>query len=205
MAEGFIQLPPDGTGKKLRARSRVIGVNTVYEQAITHAAMDTWTVMADAVVPASGKHHISIFNGSGSGKVVRVQKLFCILNLSVTTAITGVVNRFDVRRTTAQSAGTTLTPTAQDTTNTAIPAQILIATNATVTNSSILMPNMILLEEPTVTQAITVAQFMQFQNLLVEGPETQEYVLRETQGLTVHQPGTAAVGNLTWVMSFTVE
>lgn len=203
MAESFVQAPVDSTGKMLRARSRVIGANTVYEQGVMVAAMDTWTAIADAVVPANPKNHISIFNGSGSGKIIKVRKLYCINIATGTTA--GVLIRVDLRRTTAQSAGTTLTPVAHDTNNAAIPAQVLIATGATTTNGAIIIPTIILTEEYLATQPLQSSMFAQFQNIVLEGMEVQELTLREGQGVTASQTTAGAAGSLAWVMTFTIE
>src|SRR5688572_13159070 len=112
MADGFVQLPPDGAGKKLRTRDRGAAG---HDQYVSLTAADTWVAYADAVAFAANKHHIALFNAAGSAKVLRVKKLFAV-NLQTGT-VTGVVARFDIRRISAASAGTTITPVAHDTQN----------------------------------------------------------------------------------------
>ena len=128
MPETFIALPPDSTGKKLRTRSKVIGGQTVHEQAVYQTALPTFYILADAVAFAANKHHLSIMNTAGSGKLLSVKKLFHI-NLSL-GAVTGVALRFDVKRATAVSGGTAITPQSCDTDDT-FPAGITINTNGT--------------------------------------------------------------------------
>lgn len=189
----------------MRSRDRVIGANTVLEQAIFNAAIDTYYALADAVAGSTAiKQHLSLFNGVGSGRVVKVRKLFAI-NLQI-AAITGVAFRYDIRKTTAQSAGTTVTPNLCDTNNAAIPAQILLATAATVTTGAILWPFPTNNDEIGATNAFPTTPLQQYLNLIPEGAEVQEYTLREGQGITVQQPalGTAQ-GSWAWLIVFTVE
>jgi len=49
MADSYTQVPPNSTGNKLRTRTRVIGVDTVHEQAVFTGAMPTYYALADAV------------------------------------------------------------------------------------------------------------------------------------------------------------
>ncbi len=102
MVESYTQVPPNSTGNKMRTRLRTIGANDVHEQAVFAAAAPTFYATADAVALSANKHHLSLFNGAGSGVLIAVKKLFQI-NLSL-TAVTGVALRFDIKRTTAQSA-----------------------------------------------------------------------------------------------------
>lgn len=203
MAETFIQVAPDSTGKKIRNRSRVIGADTVHEQAIYQVANDTWVAYANAVAFAQNKHHIALFNAAGSGKIVKVRKLFGV-NLQ-TGAITGVAARFDVKRTTAQSGGTEITPVSMDTNDAALPAQIVVATGATITEGALLFPWMTVNEENTATQALTTSHFQQIANILMEGADVRDLTVREGQGLTVKQITSSTVGSFGWILVFTVE
>lgn len=203
MAEGYTQVPPNSTGNKLRTRTRVIGADTVHEQATFTAAMPTYYALADAVALAANKHHISLFNASGSGVVVSVKKLFQI-NLSL-AAVTGVALRFDVKRTTAQSAGTAITPVSMDSNNPALPAQVTASTGGTITESSLLYPFTTQNDEITAANTAVANYLTQYGNLMLESPEMQELRLREGQGLTVKQITSNTVGSFAWLMAFTVE
>lgn len=203
MVEAFIQLPADGTGKKTRTRSRTIGVNVVHEQGVFLAGRETWVAYADAVAFAQNKHHIALFNATGSGVILRPRKLFAV-NLQ-TAAITGVLVRFDIKKITAASAGTTITPEAMDTTNVALPAGVTVRTNGTITEGNLLYPWIASNEEETAVVGLSKTMFQQWANILMEGNEMQEHTLREGQGLTVKQITASTVGSYGWILVFDVE
>ena len=204
MPESYIQVPPNSTGSKVRTRSRVIGANTVHEQAVYQAALPTYYALADAVTCAQNKQVISILNDTGSGKVVALKKLF-IINTQLST-VTGVAIRSDVKRATAHSGGSTITPVAADSTNPAIPAQITVRSAATsVTESTLLFPLTYTNDELGATQAFPTAQLMAGLNWFPEGAEVQEVRLREGEGLTIKQITNSSVGQFAWLIVFTVD
>lgn len=204
MPESFIQVPPNSTGSKVRTRSRVIGANTVHEQAVYQAALPTYYALADAVTCAQNKQVISILNDTGSGKVVALKKLF-IINTQLST-VTGVALRSDVKRATAHSGGTVVTPASADSANPAIPAQITVRTAATsVTESTLLFPLTYTNDEVGATQAFPSAQLMAGLNWFPEGAEVQEVRLREGEGLTIKQITNSTVGQFAWLIVFTID
>lgn len=204
MPESYIQVPPNSTGSKVRTRSRVIGANTVHEQAVYQAALPTYYALADAVTCAQNKQVISILNDTGSGKVVALKKLF-IINTQLST-VTGVALRSDVKRATAHSGGTVVTPASADSANPAIPAQITVRTAATsVTESTLLFPLTYTNDEVGATQAFPTAQLMAGLNWFPEGAEVQEVRLREGEGLTIKQITNSSVGQFAWLIVFTVD
>ena len=204
MPESYIQVPPNSTGSKVRTRSRVIGANTVHEQAVYQAALPTYYALADAVTCAQNKQVISILNDTGSGKVVALKKLF-IINTQLST-VTGVALRSDVKRATAHSGGTVVTPASADSANPAIPAQITVRTAATsVTESTLLFPLTYTNDEVGATQAFPTAQLMAGLNWFPEGAEVQEVRLREGEGLTIKQITNSTVGQFAWLIVFTVD
>ena len=202
MSETFIQLPPDSTGKKLRTRTKTILGETVHEQAIYTTALPTFVATADAVALAANKHHISVFNAGGSGKMVTVRKLYQI-NLSL-TAVTGVALRFSAFRTTAQSAGTTVTPALVDTDDT-LPAGITVVTGGTITNSSLLFPYVTQSDEMTAANTAVANYLSQYNNLMFESSEIKELRLRPGEGFTIQQITSSTVGSFGWIMVFTVD
>lgn len=204
MPESYIQVPPNSTGSKVRTRSRVIGANTVHEQAVYQAALPTYYALADAVTCAQNKQVISVLNDTGSGKVVALKKLF-IINTQLST-VTGVALRSDVKRATAHSGGTVVTPASADSANPAIPAQITVRTAATsVTESTLLFPLTYTNDEVGATQAFPSAQLMAGLNWFPEGAEVQEVRLREGEGLTIKQITNSTVGQFAWLIVFTID
>ena len=202
MAETFIQLPPDSTGKKLRTRDKVIGGQTVHEQAVYQTALPTFYVLADAVAFAANKHHLSIMNSAGSGKLVSIKKLFHI-NLSL-GAVTGVALRFDIKRATAVSAGTAITPQSCDTDD-AFPAGITINTNGTVTEGALLYPVTTQNDEITAANTAVANYLAMMINLQPESPELKEFRLRPGEGFTVKQITSSTVGSFAWFAVITVD
>ena len=203
MAEGVIQVPPDSTGAKIRTRTRTVGVNTVHEQAFWPAANPTWYIWSGAVTPAANKHWLSFLNNSGSGQVFKVRKLF-IQNLG-TAAVTGGAVQLDVKRVTAISGGSAITPQIVDSTDTAI-ANVTCITGATsVTEGAVLFSAMSLTEENTATQPLTNAMFQQYNNLMPEGPELRELVLNAGEGITVKQITSVTAGSMAVLMMVTKE
>jgi hypothetical protein len=203
MAESYTQLPPNSTGNKIRTRTKVIGGNTVHEQAVYQAALPTYYALADAVAFAVNKQLITIMNAAGSGKVVAIKKLFMI-NTQL-ASVTGVAIRADVKRVSTASGGTTITPVACDTDNPALPAEITARTNGSVTEGSLLFPLTFTNDEGGATQAFPSTQLMAGLNWMPEGVETQETRLRPGEGVTVKQITSSTVGQFAWLIVFTVD
>lgn len=204
MSESFTQVPPDSTGNKMRTRSRVIGANTVHEQAVFTGANPTYYALADNVAFAANKQMISIYNAAGTGVLVVLKKLY-LINLQL-AAVTGVAVRQDVKRFSAvHSAGTLVTPTTCDSANPALPAGVTIRTGGTVTDLTTLFPLTFANDEVGATQAFPSVQLQAGISWLPEGPEVQEVRLREGEGVTVKNITSTVIGNFAYMWVFTVE
>jgi len=203
MAETSFQVAPNSTGNKVRENVRTIGSNDVREQAVFQTARQSYVALVENSQFANSKQHFSLFNGSGSGVVIRVQKLY-ITNM-VETAVSGGARRLDVKKITACSAGTDITPIKQDSLNADIPAQVLIKTTATVTEGAILFPLVFPDDEMLLTQNSMAQQVYSGVNWIPEGYELQEYTLREGEGLTIKQITASTAGNVSWIVVFSVE
>lgn len=201
MAKTFTQVPPDSTGDKLRMRSLVEGADTLHDQGVFIAGLPTYLLVADAVVFAANKHHISIFNNAGSAQTI------CLLSLKfVNLAVSGVVGvplRFDIRKTTAQSVGTAITPVFLDTRNPAL-AGIQYATGATITNGALIKP-IIRQTDEQLALTTNVLPLIEELNLLEINDSGQAYSLRPGEGMTVQQITSSVIGSYAWMMKFTVE
>jgi hypothetical protein len=138
MAGGYIQVPPDSTGKKLNARYRAIEGTAGYEQYVAWQGLPTFYCLAPSVALAQNKHLFSIYNDAGSGYLIHVPRL-SIVNMSL-TSVTGVGVELDFMRTTSQSGGTVITPQKADTADVNLTAAIHIATGATIAEGALLWP-----------------------------------------------------------------
>jgi hypothetical protein len=203
MAETSFQVAPNSTGNKIREHERTVGADDVREQAVFQTARQTYLALVENSVFANSKQHFSLFNGSGSGVVVRVQKLF-ITNM-VETAVSGGARRLDVKKITTCSAGTDITPRKQDSNNDDLPVQVLVKTGATVTEGAIIFPLVFPDDEMLLTQNSMAQQIFSGTNWMPEGYELQEYALREGQGLTIKQITNSTAGTASWIVLFSVE
>lgn len=202
MANSYSQIPPNSTGNKMRTRTRAQGADTVHEQAVFTAAMPTYYALADAVALAANKYHIAIFNQAGSDQVVSIKKMFQI-NLSL-TAVTGVALRFDIKKASAVSAGTDITAQTMDSTDPAL-TNVLVKTNATVTDGATLFPHITNSDEVTAANTAVSNYLLQATNLILESPEMKEVRLNPGEGLSVKQITSSTVGSFAWLIAFTVE
>lgn len=204
MATGLIQVPPDSTGKKLQTRSYVRGANTVESQGVYFDGLPTFRVLAPAIVPAANKYHIVLRNSTGSAQTLYLLGLYAI-NDNV-TAVTGVINQFNLRRVTGTPTLTAITPYAFNSDDPAL-ANVVAGHTATagLTDSTIIMPMALSSEENTAVPTNT-GMFLQHQNLLpAMHPYGRPLALRPDQAVAVKQIGAGAVGALSWILDFAVE
>ena len=101
----------------------------------------TWHVMSGQVVPAANKSILGIFNGAGSGVVVTIKRIWVRGNESV-TAIAGIVDDFSIIRLSdlVIGSGGAVVPVTYDSTNAAIPGQLVMFQTGTATE--IATPNL---------------------------------------------------------------
>lgn len=204
MAETFTQVPPNSTGNKIRTRSRVVGGETVQEQAVYQTALPTYYALADSVAFATNKFLISLLNATGSGKVLAIKKLF-LIDVQTST-VTGVAIRSDFKKITAHSGGTVITPQSADSQNPSLPAEITSRTGATaVTEGALLFPLAYSNDEIGATQAFPSSILLQGLNFIPEGIETQEIRLRPGEGIALKQITSSTVGSFSYLIVFTVD
>lgn len=116
----------------------------------------TYTISSFSTTFAANKCMLGIYNGSGSGRVVRVYKII-MLNNQI-TAVTGAVTNLELRTITAGSGGTDIVPFKHDSTNESFPSQIIVSTNTTVTPSSVLSRVIWSTDEPAIN-SLTIDEF----------------------------------------------
>lgn len=204
MPESYTQVPPNSTGNKMRTRTRTIGANTVHEQGIFNGSLPTYYALADAVAFAANKQMISILNAAGSGKMIVLKKLF-LIDLAI-AAVTGVALRQDVKRITAHSGGTAVTPQTADSANPSLSGSVTVLTGATsVTEGALLFPLTFTNDEVGATQGFPGSPLLAGINWFPEGAEVQEIRLREGEGLTVKNITSTTVGSFAYLLVFTVD
>ncbi len=178
---------------------------------------ETYSYIVPSTAVGASKLFLDLFNGSGSGKVIRVTSVRPIIDTDV--AVTGAVGiRLLLFRTSAVGtggtaaayksatldvAGGTITP--QDTNNANLPAQITARhlPTAGATSAEWLRGMYAMGEEASTSMAYMMQG--QFNMLDLDSEDAQLLTLREGQGIAVRQGAVASVGNVRFRITFTVE
>jgi hypothetical protein len=206
MAESYIQLPPDSTGKKTRSRLIAAGGEAVHEQAVCLPGLPTYYIWTDPITFAQNKNFLSIFNNQGSGYILRVRALQ-LINLQ-TTSISGVVCQFDIHRTTEQNDGTIITPIKADSANPDFPSGIIVAKEATVVTAEKLWSFVCGNDEVAASSTWRYEQYgiFGFGGLVPNLPDTQPLTLRPGDGgITIRQITNTTVGSFGVLAVVTLE
>ncbi len=204
MASGNIQVPPDSTGSKLQTRKYTRGADTVHSQGVYFDGLPTFRMLCPAIVPATNKYHLVLRNNTGSAQTLYLLGLYAI-NDNV-TAVTGVINQFNLRRVTGTPTLTSVTPYAFNSADPAL-ANVVAGHTATagLTDSTIILPLVLSSEENTAVPTNT-GMFLHHANLLPAlHPYGRPLALRPDEAVAVKQIGAGAVGALSWIMDFAVE
>lgn len=167
----------------------------------------TYTIGQAGITFASSKSMLSVMNASGSGRIVRVYRIW-ILNNQV-TSVTGVLCTFAIKRITATSGGSAVTPIKHDTTNESFPAQVTAQSGATETYSDIFRTLLYSNDEAAVGTGTwdefeTLPALMCVWDAGYGDSNIQPIVCREGQGLAVQHTGASAVGNCDVYMEVTL-
>ena len=169
----------------------------------------TYTAVFSGVTFGNNKSMAGIFNGVGSGRVLRVKRVWVLNNQ--TAAVTGVLTTWAMRRSSAQSAGTAITPVKHDTTSENMPAQVLCATGATVTSvaadnfRTFVWSN----DEPAASSGTSdefecLVPFNCVWDAATGDADLEPMVLREGQGIDMRHTGSSVVGVVDLFIEFTM-
>ncbi len=206
MARSFTQVPPDSTGDKLAMQTYVQGADTVHAQGIYTPGMPTYRMVTADITPANSKYHAYLLNQAATGQSVIILGMQYV-NTAV-TAVTGVVNRFDIRRATGASpaGGASVTPIAANSADPALSGVTAYggATSGLV-DGSIVQSLVISSEENTAA----VGNFDRFTHgfpfLTPPDAPGRAMVLRPGEGIGVKQNGAGTVGTFQWIIDFAIE
>jgi hypothetical protein len=168
----------------------------------------TYRAVATGVTFASNKSMLSVFNGSGSGRVLRVKRIWQLNNQ--TASVTGVLTTMEVRRISASSGGTSITAVKHDSSSEAIPAQVLIAAGPTdtLTGDAPLMRYMWSNDEPAAASLSNdEAECIPAFGLVFDATgdtDLEPLVLRTGEGVTLRHTGSTTVGITDVIIEFTM-
>ena len=110
---------------------------------------NTWRSAAQGVAYAASKHMLDVFNSSSSTRAIRIYRAWWFNN--GTAAVSGVLNQGRCNIITAASAGTSVTPIAHATANSALNANTTSGHNRTITVGSIIRQVINSPDEPVVS------------------------------------------------------
>lgn len=156
-------------------------------------ASNTYTGAAVGVSFAANKSMIGLYNGTGSGQILRVYRIWILNNQTV--AVTGTITNLEIRRCTALSGGTSLTPIKHDSNNTAIPGQVIASTGGSPTLTDLFRRALWSTDEPSANATATIDELQTLIPLgciwdVGYGDATVEpIVCREGQGVSLQSLG----------------
>ncbi len=160
---------------------------------------NTFRINASLVPFGANKSMASVFNGSGSGVVLKIKRIWVLNNQ--TSAVNGILTNLEVRRITASSGGSDLIAHKMNTTYSDLPAQVLIKSGATTTATNIFRTTLWSTDEPTLS-GNTIDEWETFPvvNTIWDSgnkeSSIQSIVLREGYGVEIRQPGANTIGLL---------
>ena len=168
----------------------------------------TYTASFLGVTFGNNKSMAGLFNGVGSGVILRVKRVWILNNQ--TAGVTGVLTTFSLRRSTAQSSGTSVTPVKHDTASASLPAQVLCAHGATVTSATAdTFRNWVWSNDEPAVSSATSDEFECLVTLnciwdtATGDADIEPIVLREGFGIDVRHSGSSAVGIADIFVEFT--
>lgn len=166
----------------------------------------TWRAAQTAIAYASAKSMIDVFNGGSSARVIRVYRMYAFNN--GTSAVTGVLTTLRIRRLTAASGGTSITPVKHDTASSALDANTTCGHNRTVTGTNVFRNLVWSNDEPTVSGATLdewecLVPFAEIWNAGYGDSNVEPLVCRAGYGIDLQQSGASAVGTMDAEIEFT--
>jgi hypothetical protein len=166
----------------------------------------TWRATGGAIAYAATKDMLDVFNATGTARVIRAYRCYWFNN--GTAAVTGVITTGQVRRITAASGGTAVTPVKHDTNSSALDANTTCGTNRTTTGTDIFRRFLFVNEEPVVggtTQAnwLTLVPFAEIWNAGYGDTNVEPVTCRASEGLQLFHSGSSTVGTADLEIEFT--
>lgn len=156
------------------------------------------------IAPGNKKHMLSVFNGTGSGRRLRLKGLY-INNMQESLISASLIEFAILHQTTAQTGGTTLTAVKTDSAGMSLPTQILLATGATVTGGSTITKYLMNNDELKTDNNYPAPYVTSLQNFLPIFPGMKELTLREGEGFSIQHLNNVTAGTFCFTLLFTLE
>jgi hypothetical protein len=191
LSESYIQLPPDSTGKKVRAFYQPS--TGTYEEVQVSKNIEylnpVYVVSVSGSAVSANKHHLLIWNGS----TYRLRVLKIVASIHATTTVTGFPMQFMVYRVVSVSGQPSILPQNLDPDDPYPPSGLEIFTGVTATITG--APLAIFVLNPEDTGG----------NHWIDFTPPKPIVIKPSTGLTIQQYGTAGTGLFNASIYFSVE
>lgn len=153
------------------------------------------------------KTMLSVFNGAGSGVVLRVYRIWA-LN-SQTSAVTGVAVDLSLNIITAASAGTAASVFKHDSLNSNLPAQVTALTGSTITIANTLRVintdnDEVSVNTNSINELSTLFPLCLIWESGYNDSTVEPLVLREGYGVAIRNDTSTTVGSFDFYIEFTV-
>lgn len=194
-------------GTKIGNVADAMKVSTQGTSTTAETELATFHVLAENTAIGNNKSMISLVNAGGSSVVLRIRDIRIVNNQ--TTAITGVMADFQLRRITGHSSGTSLTPLAHDTTDN-LNGSVTASTGATVSGeTSANLRHWKWSSDEWGVGSSDVESFDHTINSLIpmygQSPKTKAITLRAGEGITIKQITNSTAGAFDVTVLFTQE
>lgn len=168
----------------------------------------TYTGLMDGATFAAGKSMATLWNGSGSGKIVKVYRIF-ILNNQL-SAISGILTNMEIRKITNTSGGSNGLVIKHDSNSAAVPSEITFTTGSNDTISNLLKTVIWSTDEPLVggnslDEYEMIPSFNIIWDIGYGDSNITPLTLREGEGVTVKHSGSFSQGQCDIIFEFTLE
>lgn len=157
----------------------------------------------------SSRAMLSLWNGSGSGKVLRVYRVW-ILNHQFSSVSGTYTSKPSLHRITAHSGGSALSTVKMDTNSANLPAQVVCTEGATVTTSGVAFMTFLWNCDETAPGVGAMDDIEAFQDYglifdATRDADLEPIVIRQSEGLALINSAATAVGVAQIIFEFTVE
>ncbi len=166
----------------------------------------TFCILAENITIGNNKSMVSLLNATGSTVIIKIREIKLIN--TQTTAVTGVVAGFQLRRMTGHSVGTSLTPNTYDTTDT-LNVNVTARTGATIAGEGVMLHSYRWSSDEWGVGATDVESSDHGLSSLIPFYTVQPYckpiTLRANEGIHIKQTVNSTAGQFTVIMTFTEE
>lgn len=169
---------------------------------------DFYTASIIGAILVQYKNIIAVYNGTGSGKIVKVYRIWLYNNQ--TQAIAGVLSKFQIRRISAIGGGIPCQVVKYNSQSDLLPSQIVVTTGPSAALGDIFRQITWSTDEPTITsggidEAETNSLYTLVWNCGLFNTTLQPITLRYGEGITINHIGATNVGVIDAIIEFSIE